>query len=463
MTGDSGSERPQRTVAELLAEYGGATGDTPRRRRRRAEDDGDSAPQTIIERVLSDSGKLLPIRDEQQSGPRRPGGHRSGERRPPAQPPAQQPQQGPPSGYSEPAPRPAAPPPAPPQQPPQPPPPQQPPQPPPPQQPTGRRPRPGRPAEQQAPERPFPPARPGPQGTAARPVPTPQQPPTQQQPPQQHQPPTQQSRPVGRPPAGPPITPMTPRPPAAAPRRPLDDDNVATAVHPPLPDDYHPPKPQPPKPLPPKPQQSTQQPSLPPMLPPTMQTPPVPPPQARRPGLPPEATTEEFPPIPAEPRAAQPVLESTQAHAGPYVDDDLDDYEHEFAPNDIGAALRSDEAFPSRDDEYGYEDDHGRAEPFDEPFDDDAGEPRSGTREWLLMAAQVGVGAIAGAAVWLAFSWLWGFQPVVALVAAVLVIFGLVLGVRRWRRAEDIQTTVLAVLAGLVVTVSPAALLLLHR
>src|SRR5205807_3850124 len=63
MSRDDGSERGQRTVAELLAEYGGSA-NAPRRRRRRAEDDEDSAPQTIIERVLSDSGKLLPVRDD---------------------------------------------------------------------------------------------------------------------------------------------------------------------------------------------------------------------------------------------------------------------------------------------------------------------------------------------------------------------------------------------------------------
>ncbi|HKN96267.1 MAG TPA: hypothetical protein VJX10_04040, partial [Pseudonocardiaceae bacterium] len=248
--------------------------------------------------------------------------------------------------------------------------------------------------------------------------------------------------------------PMTPRPPAGPQRPPVDDDDIATAVHPPLPDDYQPP-------APPKP----------PTLPPTVQAAPVQPLPARRSGLPPEATTEEFPLVPGEPKGQQATqrrpppqqaLESTQAHVGPYVDDeigDLDGFEDDFAPGGIGTAPHGDEAFPSRDDDYDdLDDDHGRAEPFDEHD-----EPRSGTREWLLMAAQVGVGAVAGAAVWLAFSWLWGFQPVVALVAAVLVIFGLVLGVRRWRRAEDLQTTVLAVLAGLVVTVSPAALLLLHR
>jgi hypothetical protein len=48
----------------------------------------------------------------------------------------------------------------------------------------------------------------------------------------------------------------------------------------------------------------------------------------------------------------------------------------------------------------------------------------------------------------------------VALVVALVVITGLVWVVRRVRRAEDLQTTVIAVLVGLFVTVSPAALLL---
>jgi len=40
---------------------------------------------------------------------------------------------------------------------------------------------------------------------------------------------------------------------------------------------------------------------------------------------------------------------------------------------------------------------------------------------------------------------------------------GLVWIVRKIRKAEDMQTTLLAVLVGLVVTVSPAMLLLLSR
>lgn len=440
MTQDSGgSERPQRTVAELLAEFGGNADGAPRRRRRRAEDDGDSAPQTIIERVLSDSGKLLPIReDEPQQPPRRPGGHRS-ERRQAQQGPRQAPPPGqPPTSYAEPV-RPQQ------QQPTQ--------QPQAPQNPRTRQLPPAR-APQQQPQPQFPPSRPGMPPVAAPPTPpAAQQPTTTSRP---VTPPQQASRPgfptIKRTP------PPTVRPPAMS--RPPIDDESETAVHPALPaDDFEYPPPVTAAPAP------------------TVLTSPV---SARlTPGLPPEATTEEFPPVTDEPvapnnRATQlvppvgppgrrpgqqthPGLESTQAH--PYVDDDFDD---DFPSPPTQA---KDDAFGGGEynADYGADPDDGpvgRLESFDEVEHD--ARPAGG-REWFIMGAQVGAGAIAGAAVWLAFSWLWGFQPVVAVIAALAVIVGLVLGVRRWRRADDLQTTVLAILAGLVVTVSPAALLLLHR
>jgi hypothetical protein len=84
-------------------------------------------------------------------------------------------------------------------------------------------------------------------------------------------------------------------------------------------------------------------------------------------------------------------------------------------------------------------------------------------REWAMMVAQIGVGVVGGAALWLICEWLWQRIPVVALVVALAVITGLVWVVRRVRRAEDLQTTVIAVLVGLFVTVSPAALLLVGR
>jgi hypothetical protein len=83
--------------------------------------------------------------------------------------------------------------------------------------------------------------------------------------------------------------------------------------------------------------------------------------------------------------------------------------------------------------------------------------------EWALMVSQVGIGIAGGAVVWLICEWFWQRIPVVALIVALAVITGLVWVVRRIRCAEDLQTTVIAVLVGLFVTVSPAALLLVGR
>lgn len=95
--------------------------------------------------------------------------------------------------------------------------------------------------------------------------------------------------------------------------------------------------------------------------------------------------------------------------------------------------------------------------------DHPAGEEASTTREWLVMATQLSAGVIGGAALWLAFQWMWRSMPVLALAVALVVITGLVWVVRVLRKAEDLQTTVVAVLVGLFVTVSPAALLLVAQ
>ncbi len=97
-----------------------------------------------------------------------------------------------------------------------------------------------------------------------------------------------------------------------------------------------------------------------------------------------------------------------------------------------------------------------------ERFDADD-EPETHGKEWLAVAAQLTLGVVGGAGVWLLFNWLWMQIPAAALVAALAVVVGLVWIVRKIRKAEDMQTTVLAVLVGVVVTVSPAALLLLDK
>jgi hypothetical protein len=106
-------------------------------------------------------------------------------------------------------------------------------------------------------------------------------------------------------------------------------------------------------------------------------------------------------------------------------------------------------------DDYEYDD-------YDELDEDDLDET-SPTREWLVMTSQLIIGAIGGAALWLGFQWLWRFMPLAALGVALVVITLLVGIVRRIRHSDDLQTTVITVLVGLFVTVSPAALLLLDR
>jgi hypothetical protein len=87
-------------------------------------------------------------------------------------------------------------------------------------------------------------------------------------------------------------------------------------------------------------------------------------------------------------------------------------------------------------------------------------EPVSGLKAWGVLIAQGIGGAVGGALLWVGFRWLWLHLPVVALAAAVLATAGLVLIVRTIRGSDDVQTTMLAVLVGLIVTISPAVLLL---
>ena len=126
--------------------------------------------------------------------------------------------------------------------------------------------------------------------------------------------------------------------------------------------------------------------------------------------------------------------------------------------------------------------------PYDDgPYDDDAydGDPLAGApaglsvesgrrrtspvvegsagHAWAAVVAQWIAGAIGGAALWVGFRFLWRDLPVVALAAAALVTIGLVLVVRALMRNDDRRTTLFAVLVGLLLTVSPAMLVLLGR
>ncbi|RKT57921.1 hypothetical protein [Saccharothrix australiensis] len=447
MSRESESEQSQRTVAELLAQYGAGAGEvTPRRRRRRAEDASDTAPQAIIDRVNSDSGRLLPIRDEEpptpplpQSAPPRPlppEPERTVYQQPVRpEPPAVRPDV--PLGRAEPrvdppGPRPDAPP---------------------------ARPEPVRGEPPHSP----PTARLDPAlGTRADPL-------------SRLDPPVPDARRRGAPPAPSPAEETRQVPP-------IVDDYAADGY-----DDYdyagEPSRPNHPEP------DLTQTLAPPPGV--VKPGPPAPPPPADAsranlvrpapPGAPPvrEPVTEQLPRIsdkltpnvpleslptesvlivpPAPPALPEPLPdqtaedwfgddeegerapepESTQFH--PYVDLDDDDEEDGLPRRD-----------PDDDEEpAGLAD----VEP-DEPGD------RSPGKEWLAMIGQLAIGVLGGAALWLGFSFLWRTLAPAALVVALAVTVGLVMLVRKIRRADDLQTTILAVLVGLIVTVSPAAMLL---
>lgn len=432
MSRESGSDQTQRTVAELLAQYGGSAESAPRRRRRRAADDEDdvqqpeTAPQTIIERVLSDSGRLMAIRDDEAPAP----GRRAAPEPPPVAPP--------PAAAERTAYQPK-PPVAPPVQPPQ-----------------VRRPAPAPPP-------------------AAAAEQTRQVPPVRDQPSRSDMP---------RPEA--PSRSDMPRPDVPRPDVPRPDQVSsrldAGAPAPSRTNITRPPKPGPP-------------PSGPMPVPPSVQLPTP----APKPGMPPrEAMTEQLPRIPAKapvdkiaaletesvlivppapPRLPEPLpnnqpdawfsdddadahtdlsmapMESTAAHPGPYVDDDDSQEYAVYRPED--------DYLTDNDDEEDADEGPAGLDDADEVDEEPEAEAqRSPAKEWLIMIGQLAVGVLGGAGLWLAFNFLWRTQAVAALVVALAVTVGLVLLVRKIRRADDLQTTLLAILVGLIVTVSPAAMLL---
>jgi hypothetical protein len=76
---------------------------------------------------------------------------------------------------------------------------------------------------------------------------------------------------------------------------------------------------------------------------------------------------------------------------------------------------------------------------------------------WIVVQCMLAVAF--GAGLFVAFDQLWKWNNIVALVLSVLVILGLVVGVRVVRKTEDIGSTLAAVAVGALVTLGPLALL----
>ncbi|USX50509.1 hypothetical protein [Lentzea sp. HUAS12] len=423
MSRESGSDQTQRTVAELLAQYGGSAESAPRRRRRRAADEEDdvqqpeTAPQTIIERVLSDSGRLMAIRDDDAPQP----GRRAAPEPPPAaERTAYQPKPPVAPPVAPPKPQPSQQMPLPPAQPPQ-----------------VRRPAPA--APKPAPPKPAAPVPPPPAAAEQ----------TRQVPQVRDQPSRSDM----------------PRPDVPGRLEARLDQATTAAPNPSRPNIARPksvpPSVQMPVAAPPREAMTEQLPRIPAKAPvdqiaaleteSVLIVPPAPPKLPEPlPGNQPDAWFGDDDPN-AHTDLSMAPMESTAAHPGPYVDDDSQEY----------AAYRAEDDYLA-DDSDDEDDDDGPAGLDDAAEIDEEAEPepRSAGKEWLVMIGQLAVGVLGGAGLWLAFNYLWRAIPAAALVVALAVTVGLVLLVRKIRRADDLQTTVLAVLVGLIVTVSPAAMLL---
>lgn len=427
MSHEGGSEQSQRTVAELLAKYGAETGErAPRRRRRRADDLSDTGAQAIIERVMSESGEMPVIREDQPPPERTSHRHRTDFQRPvdPPQPPPRraQPSQQLPQRPVDPPPR-------------------------------------RRPAPQPSQQLPVPPpaAGPGPgnQSSARLPAIAQSSDPTR---PVRSRPLPQRSQQLPQPSQQLPVPPPVP-----------GGNRERSIVQPSLRSRLDGPTDSAPSPLPPGPP----------------------------PALAGEPTTEEMPRVPnriqvdgtmtgRRPVPGGPVGPDSRTRMTPVPYPPQRDTYGALAPVEPEEDYRS--GYPNRDPDGAFErggydlDDDLDTDPDDDldddlvdvdelddldrdldDLDDEDDIERSPAKEWLIMVSQIALGVVAGAAVWLGFQWLWGALPAAALVLALAVIAGLVLVVRKIRKAEDLQTTVYAVLVGLMVTVTPAALLLLKR
>lgn len=100
--------------------------------------------------------------------------------------------------------------------------------------------------------------------------------------------------------------------------------------------------------------------------------------------------------------------------------------------------------------------------PEDIDLDDADTQPQAGMSAFMRGALVVGQCVLAvafGAGLFIAFDQLWKWNNIVALVLSVLVILGLVVGVRVVRKTEDIGSTLIAVAVGALVTLGPLALL----
>ncbi len=139
-------------------------------------------------------------------------------------------------------------------------------------------------------------------------------------------------------------------------------------------------------------------------------------------------------------RDAEPVIEDS-AYVRSYLQTGKDDDSHDSSYRDI-ADVAEEEDYPDGLDHESHT--WSRAESM---------------RFGGMVVLQSILAVAFGAGLFIAFDQLWRWNNIVALVLSVLVILGLVVGVRVVRKTEDIGSTLIAVAVGALVTLGPLALL----
>jgi hypothetical protein len=128
------------------------------------------------------------------------------------------------------------------------------------------------------------------------------------------------------------------------------------------------------------------------------------------------------------------------------------------ATDDVGSHLDTDYRDIADIDEEDYPED--LADDLHDEIEDSAAWSRSESMRLGGMVVLQSILAVGfGAGLFIAFDQLWRWNNIVALVLSVLVILGLVVGVRVVRKTEDIASTLIAVAVGALVTLGPLALL----
>ncbi|GAA2532355.1 hypothetical protein [Mycolicibacterium diernhoferi] len=197
-----------------------------------------------------------------------------------------------------------------------------------------------------------------------------------------------------------------------------------------------------------------------------------------------EAATDEVAPVEATPRRHAHLLKKQHAPHPPSggaeemtFDPLLDDLDEDEAAEDEGDTVKTRPSYlkSPADTLFGGDsvaDDAARRDlgdtqkvaiDVDEPLDEAGASDHESEQSpflrgfWIVVQSVLAVAL--GAGLFIAFDQLWKWNNIVALALSVLVILGLVVGVRVVRKTEDIASTLIAVAVGAMVTLGPLALL----